>query len=356
MQAFALAAVAGFLVLLAAPVALADDPGSLRTQAERLREQNDSLEAAAHEALLELYSLETRLASAEQRLAAVRARTAEVERETERARDGLEIARANLTEAEDRLASRLQTLYVEGSVDPLEVLLGSESLDEALGALDGLDRLAADDGAIVGEVRASRERLEDLLVRLRDRRAELETLLAEAEATRSALAGARSERAAYLGNLRSRQAFNRGLIDDLLVKASDAEAKAQQIVEPTAVATAASSVPGSEPASTSAPAPDAEPVAATTTSAPASNGHLTVSSTGYCLRGATATGMQTGWGTVAVDPAVIPLGTKMFVPGYGDGVAADTGGAVRGNMIDLWFPTCEQALQWGHRTVTITLY
>ena len=59
---------------------------------------------------------------------------------------------------------------------------------------------------------------------------------------------------------------------------------------------------------------------------------------------------------VAVDPSVIPLGTRMTVPGYGEGVAADTGGAVKGLIIDLWFPTREQALAWGVRTVTITLH
>jgi 3D (Asp-Asp-Asp) domain-containing protein len=58
---------------------------------------------------------------------------------------------------------------------------------------------------------------------------------------------------------------------------------------------------------------------------------------------------------VAVDPQVIPLGTRMFVPGYGEGVAADTGSAVTGHIIDLWFPTCTQAITWGRRTVTITL-
>jgi 3D (Asp-Asp-Asp) domain-containing protein len=63
-----------------------------------------------------------------------------------------------------------------------------------------------------------------------------------------------------------------------------------------------------------------------------------------------------GWGVVAVDPAFIPLGTRLFVPGYGEGVAADTGSAVRGAMIDVWFPTCARALAWGRRTVTITLH
>jgi 3D (Asp-Asp-Asp) domain-containing protein len=91
-------------------------------------------------------------------------------------------------------------------------------------------------------------------------------------------------------------------------------------------------------------------------SAPAGGRSITVSSTGYSLPGHTATGIPVGWGVVAVDPALIPLGTRMTIPGYGEGVAADTGSAVRGAMIDLWFPTLAQALAWGRRTVTITLH
>ena len=53
---------------------------------------------------------------------------------------------------------------------------------------------------------------------------------------------------------------------------------------------------------------------------------------------------------------MIPLGTRVFVPGYGPAVAADVGGAVKGNIVDLWMPSTEQALAWGRRSVTITVY
>jgi 3D (Asp-Asp-Asp) domain-containing protein len=81
-----------------------------------------------------------------------------------------------------------------------------------------------------------------------------------------------------------------------------------------------------------------------------------VTATGYSLPGRTATGVAVAYGVVAVDPNVIPLGTRMTVPGYGEGVAADTGGAVVGSRIDLWFPTRAEALAWGMRTVTIRLH
>ena len=53
---------------------------------------------------------------------------------------------------------------------------------------------------------------------------------------------------------------------------------------------------------------------------------------------------------------MIPLGTHMTIPGYGEAVAADTGGSVVGATIDLWFPSTAQANAWGRRTVTIILH
>jgi 3D (Asp-Asp-Asp) domain-containing protein len=92
-----------------------------------------------------------------------------------------------------------------------------------------------------------------------------------------------------------------------------------------------------------------------TTSAPAVGRQLVVSATCYDLPGNTATGMPVGLGVVAVDPSVIPLGTRMSIPGYGNGVAADVGGGIKGSIIDLWMPPA-QCAAWGRRTVTITIY
>jgi len=58
---------------------------------------------------------------------------------------------------------------------------------------------------------------------------------------------------------------------------------------------------------------------------------------------------------IAVDPDVIPLGTKVYVEGYGYAVAEDIGGAIKGNKIDLHVPTKEEAYSWGVQTVNITI-
>jgi len=83
---------------------------------------------------------------------------------------------------------------------------------------------------------------------------------------------------------------------------------------------------------------------------------LKVDAVAYHLPGKTALGIPVRKGVVAVDPRLIPLGTKLHVPGYGRSIAADVGVAIKGRIIDLWFPSTKAARKWGRRTVTITVY
>ena len=56
---------------------------------------------------------------------------------------------------------------------------------------------------------------------------------------------------------------------------------------------------------------------------------------------------------IAVDPTVIPLGTRVWVEGYGEAIAADIGGAIKGYIIDVFIPSHEEALEWGRKTVKV---
>lgn len=76
-------------------------------------------------------------------------------------------------------------------------------------------------------------------------------------------------------------------------------------------------------------------------------------SCGRYADGYTAIGMKAEPGVVAVDPRVIPLGTKLYVEGYGPAIAADVGAAIKGNRIDLLFETVEEALRYGKRWVKV---
>jgi 3D (Asp-Asp-Asp) domain-containing protein len=102
------------------------------------------------------------------------------------------------------------------------------------------------------------------------------------------------------------------------------------------------------------------PGASADAEAPETGKRMRVEATGYSaaqpdLNDITATGAKAVRGVIAVDPRVIPLGTRVYVPGYGYAVAADTGGAIKGRRIDLCFDTVEECFQWGRRTVTIII-
>jgi 3D (Asp-Asp-Asp) domain-containing protein len=90
---------------------------------------------------------------------------------------------------------------------------------------------------------------------------------------------------------------------------------------------------------------------------------LYVSATAYShessITGLTATGYNVkanpNMKLIAVDPSVIPLGTKVWVEGYGEAIAGDTGGAIKGHKIDVLMPSSAQAISWGRKTVKIVI-
>jgi len=333
----------GLLVVALVPVALAapSTPG-LRSQAASLRATDQSLEARAKAATLELYGLEAKLRQARGAVESIAVRRAVVARDRTLARKQLAIARKALHVSETQLAGLVRALYEQSdAADPLAILLGAESLDEALTGLDSLSRAAGENNRIIEQARASRKHLAALQDRLAAREAELTDLAAAAADRTRALTEAAGSRRLFLAGLRHQQGLNAARVASIEARAQSAEARTLAIS--TTVAPVTTAVVEAAP-----PAAPQEPIAT-------SGGTITVTTTGYTLRGRTATGVPTTIGVVAVDPAVIPLGTRMTIPGYGEAIAADTGGAVHGNVIDLWFPSAAEALRWGRRTVTITL-
>jgi 3D (Asp-Asp-Asp) domain-containing protein len=306
----------------------ADSAPALLQRAHDLRAANTALSARSHSALLRLYSLDAQLARVHARLDALTAQAEAVRRERVLTADRLRIARHDVASAEAQLGARLRQLYEQGDTDPLAVLLGARSLDEALSGLDALDRSASLDRQLIQETRFARAHEQAVSASLAARSAALERLGRGAAATAAALASTRADQAGYLASLRTKERLNGARISSLERAASAAQAKSVTLV-------------------TAAPAAPLAVAGAHT---------MTVVATAYSGTGATATGLATGWGVVAVDPSVIPLGTRLSIPGYGSGVAADVGSAISGATIDLWFPTDAQARAWGRRTVTIALH
>ena len=80
--------------------------------------------------------------------------------------------------------------------------------------------------------------------------------------------------------------------------------------------------------------------------------------TAYCLQGRTATGGGVRRGIVAADPRILPLGTRIQVSAgsySGTYTVADTGGAIRGKILDIWVPTCSEAVRFGRKTISVSV-
>jgi 3D (Asp-Asp-Asp) domain-containing protein/LysM repeat protein len=133
-----------------------------------------------------------------------------------------------------------------------------------------------------------------------------------------------------------------------------------QPAAPTESAPAAEAAPVAEEA---APV-EAEPVAEAAATSDTSAKELTVEATAYTAycegcSGTTATGIDLianpNQKVIAVDPSVIPLGSKVYVEGYGEAIAGDTGGAIKGNRIDVFLPSKQDAINFGRKQLTVTI-
>ena len=263
-----------------------------------------------------VFAAQDRIATLDQRIAALRAQLAVLKQQAVVARNGISRERAKLGVA-------VRTLYEQGDVEPLEVFLGAKSLDEALTSLDGLSRLGDDAHRIVVELTAIEVRATKAQGALARREAALVEAAREARAARAAALAALATRRGYLAQLAAQR--NLAAQTQPAAQTADVQAIAAPVVAP-------------------APQPSL------------SGRSLTVSATAYSLPGYTASGLHVAWGTVAVDPNLIPLGTRMTIPGYGEAIAADVGTAIIGARVDLWFPTLAMAQAWGRHTITIQLH
>jgi 3D (Asp-Asp-Asp) domain-containing protein len=311
------AGLAALATLTAASAAFAADGTAGRGGASAAQQ----LGVQARQAVLGLYALDSRLAGWRTKVAALEAKAAALRARRASLRQGLAADRVSLRVGKRALALDLRAIYEHGSVDPVAVVLGASSLTKGFRQLDELSRAADESKQIVTTTAAARRRLLRSQALLAVERRRLTRSLAAARQAEARVAAAAAARQAYVSSLRAQE-----------------QAAEVRTVETTAQSVQRASQRLQQP-----------------TPPPSGKRHLVVSATCYDLSGTTATGMPVGEGVVAVDPSVIPLGTKMYVPGYGDGVAADVGGGIKGDIIDLWMHP-SQCAAWGRRTVTITLF
>jgi peptidoglycan DL-endopeptidase CwlO len=312
------------LALAAASAALAAPGGGNVPGAGRVGAATLGLASRTQQAVLSLYALDSQLQVWRARLASLQTAATALREQRATLRSDLGADRASLKAGRHRLAVELRLQYEQGNVSSLAVVLGAKSLSTGLNQLDDLSRAADQSRQIVAAAAAAQLRLLRSRHRLAAEQRRLENSLAAARQAEERLAAAAASRAAYVSSLRAQEQLRAAQLRTVVTQARAAQQKSQTLQPPP-------------------------------TAAPSGKRQLTVSATCYDLPGRTATGMPVGQGVVAVDPSVISLGTRLYVPGYGNAVAADVGGGIKGDVIDLWM-TPSQCAGWGRRTVTITVY
>jgi 3D (Asp-Asp-Asp) domain-containing protein len=299
--------------------------------------------AAERSAVLDLYAAESSVARARGEAARLERRRLALEASLERTRAHLAIARASLEATHSRIATLLRRLYTDGDAEPVAVLLGARSFSGMLAGIDELERATQRNRELAAQARTYGDLLREKRARLVHARAQLLGAERRAGSAVAASAAAADARRATIARIRERRHLTAARVAQL-----EARAKAAQRASERLAGTASARPAAEEAAPTSGrPAPAGAARGART---------LVVDAVAYHLPGRTASGLPVGIGVIAVDPAVIPLGTRVFVPGYGSAVAADVGSAIRGAIIDLWMPSTAAARAWGRRTVTITVY
>ena len=261
----------------------------------------------------------------------------------------------NLKVAQTTLSARLAAAFRAGDVDPFVILLSASSLSEALDRIAIVNRVSARDAMLIGNVQRGLSTSRRAERALTAEQARLTAASAAADAERARVEAARSAKASLVAGLRSSKQIAARRLTQIEEAAAAARKKAAAIEDGASDPAGGGGTTGGGAGGGNTgggggggdPAPPAGPVDSGQT--------LTVVSTAYAIHGTTATGIRTRRGICATDPRVIPLGTKFDVPGYGRCVAADTGGAIKGNRIDVWVETEAEALQWGFKTVTVSI-
>lgn len=302
--------------------------------AEELETRSQELNDQYNQALMDLVAVDSQVGISNAEITSVQQQQQEIQDSIEAEKQNVQQMQQHLEERKGVLEKRLLSTYKSDSTGIIEVIMGAEDFSDFLNKVDMVSAIAEDDRNLIESIKDQKQDIEDEIASLQEKQMELENLVTELASAQENLLTAQAQQQAVLGSIQSERDLNAEQQAQLASQAASIEANMNSIQQQ-------SSSPGDSGGGYNPPA--------------GGGSNITVTSTAYCLAGTTATGMPVGRGIIAVDPGVIPLGSRVHVSGYGDAIAADTGGSIVGNKIDVWLP-CGEANAWGVRTVTVTIY
>ena len=309
----------------------------------------------------------------------------------------LEQTEIEISEKESILSKRLRNIQKSNLMsNMLAYLLASESLTDIFDRFDAVSKIVYLDKELISEVKEKKETLTVTMDELSSKEASLQALKEETESSLKELEGKKSEQETKMAQLNEEQSKVSSVIEAneqkliaysvSIIENSNTISELQESISTltyliptlnssTVIEAANNSISqgnlkvekinAEEKAKAEAAIPSRGESMTVTFTPGASSGStalstLTMQSTAYTGGTLTATGTKPvynpgGISTIAVDPSVIPLGSKVYVSGYGIAIAADTGGAINGNIIDVYFNSEADCIAWGRRNVTVEI-
>ena len=329
----------------------------------------------------------------------IRTKISENEAVLEKTKTDIVETEKKIEQRKEAIAERMKTAQVNGMTDrSINALLESKDLGEFLNRAFAMSVIQNAEKTKVASLGEAKDKLTELKATQEKTQAQLkqnsQSLEAETTKLDEKMANLKQELADNKTSLekisqdkeveKARQAAEKAQAEKAEKEAKAAEsAKAAEAEKASKVAAAQAQEKAKAEASSQASAQASKPAASASSSqqttqtseqpkqepaqpapsTPTTSGRtMQMESTGYsCAESVntffTAMGIDLRQNpqVVAVDPSVIPLGSMVEVSGYGIAIAGDTGGAIKGNIIDVHFPTVEQCIQWGRRSVTVTV-
>ncbi len=360
------------------------DPNSSDTQAiqenkvkyEQLDDETMELDAEIGKLNIEIDNLNNQLAKNNSEIE-------DTENEIITINHKIEEAKLEIEETQKTIDGRVRSMYKSNmATDMIVYLVTSKNIFDMLDRVQAMGRIISVDKQMIIEINEKKETLDKNAKEIEKKQSDLKKLKESIENSLGEVNNKKEEQQKLLDDLNSRkdeimsiiEANEEKLISHPLSIINSDSASISEIQD--AVNTLQYMLPQLNSDYVIGLANDAialgnEKIALSETPPPTSNSLGDVSNsnnlatysmtaTAYTGNGFTATGLKpvrdpNGLSTIAVDPSVIPLGSKVHVEGYGYAIASDTGGAIKGNKIDLYMNSEAECLSFGRRTVTVTI-
>lgn len=292
----------------------------------------------------------------------------------------LEQTKEDIESSQVVLDNRVRTMYKTNMTSNILVsIITSKSVSELFSKVQAISKIISTDKEVLATINEKKSELDSTIESLNNKNSELVVLKKTIEEDLKTVESKKAEQEKYVEQLNSEKESVFSVIEEnekLLISkplsiANSSSASASELQN--AIDTLNSYIPllnssttinmaknGISNAKARIDELNTPTVPTTGTEVGTAIKTLTMESTAYYGHATTASGLKPvrnpdGISTVAVDPNVIPLGSKVYVSGYGVAIAADTGGAIKGNIIDVYLNSYEECMSWGRRQVTVQI-